>query len=98
MARVPHLVRRRTIEKWEKLVGRAIEAEEGRTLHGSHWNEYTNTPFVPQILHQQKKNIDNILQTARNVQVQYPQVARICTSNLHLFFLVKARTHSYMFL
>lgn len=77
--RVPHLVRKRVIAKWESLVGRAIEAEEERTLHESHGDEYGDASFVPQILHQQKKNIDNILQTARNVEVEYPQVARICT-------------------
>lgn len=77
--RVPHLIRKRVVAKWERLVGLAIKAEEERTLRESHGDEYGDTSFVPQILHQQKKNIDNILQTARNVEEEYPQVARICT-------------------
>lgn len=77
-ARVPHLVRKRVVAKWERLVGRAIEREEERTLHDSHGNAASDV-FVPQILHQQNKNIDSVLHTARNVEENYPQVARICT-------------------
>lgn len=75
--RLPHLVRKAVLAKWERLVGLAIEAEEERTLHESYGDGYGDTSVVPQIL-QQKKNIDDILQTARDVEQTYPQVARIC--------------------
>jgi hypothetical protein len=77
--RVPHLVHKRVVAQWERLVGLAIEAEEERTLAEWQGDVYGDTSFVPQILHQQKKNIDEILQTARDVEETYPQVARICT-------------------
>ncbi|KAG0630756.1 hypothetical protein M758_1G201800 [Ceratodon purpureus] len=75
--RVPHLVRKRVVAQWERLVGRAMEAEEERTLAESQGAEFGDLSFVPQILHQEKKNIDEILQTARDVENTYPQVARI---------------------
>lgn len=77
---VPHLERRRVVGRWEELVSKAIDAKGKRPFLRLSRGEYEDT-VVPQFLQEQNNKISDILQTAHDVENDYPIVARICTWN-----------------
>lgn len=80
---VPHLERRRVVGRWEELVSKAIDAKGKRPFLRLSRGEYEDT-VVPQFLQEQNNKISDILQTAHDVENDYPIVARICTWNYQL--------------
>ncbi|XP_024374293.1 callose synthase 9 isoform X2 [Physcomitrium patens] len=73
---VPHLERRRVVGRWEELVSKAIDAKGKRPFLRLSRGEYEDT-VVPQFLQEQNNKISDILQTAHDVENDYPIVARI---------------------